>query len=165
MNAKTIGTLALLAFVAASVAYLAIDEVTGRPNDAARAEPNTPAASVAAPTAAPNHKVIAYYFHNTQRCMTCNKIERLAEAALRETFADALDAGELEWRTINMEDAPNRHFVEDYALVTSSLVLVDQHDGAQRAWVNMDKVWDLVHEDEADFKAYVTAQAHKYLES
>jgi len=187
MRAKTLGTAALLAFVAVSIGYLAIEESkTG--NDgagSAQREPRTSARDVAAVSpeapgltghaaapsspaegpAQPAHKVIAYYFHSTQRCMTCNKIERWAAETLREQFATALESGELEWRVVNMEEPPNTHFVQDYQLVASSLVLVDLRDGAQRDWTNMEKVWQYVHDDEAQFKKYVAEQARAYLES
>ncbi|MCO6437595.1 MAG: hypothetical protein J5J06_10945 [Phycisphaerae bacterium] len=187
MKVKTIGTVFLLAFVAVSVAYLVIDE-TGNDDTPAAVVAEKPALGVesrerapgggqpapanpenqmaqSAPRIESSHKVIAYYFHNTQRCMTCNKIERLSEEALREKFATALNNGDLEWRVINMEEPPNTHFVEDFHLVASSLVLVDLHDGQQRAWTNMEKVWQYVHDDEAQFKQYVADQTRKYLES
>jgi hypothetical protein len=184
MNVKFIGTIALLVFVGVSVGYLLVGESrtrAARPGDMAADGPSrTPegkAVRVAdgghttGPTTRADkedqrtHKVIAYYFHNTQRCMTCNKIERLAEEALREQFSEALKEGGLEWRTVNMEEPANTHFVQEYQLVASSLVLVDLHDGQTRAWTNMGKVWEYVHDDEAQFKRYVAEQARKYLES
>lgn len=189
MSAKSIGTIVLLAFVTVSVGYLIVsesqttdlgDSAATRPGPPqapetaaveARREPSATVGDDAAPTTSPAeaeqaaHKVIAYYFHNTQRCMTCNKIERLAEQTLRERFADALKSGALEWRTVNMEEPPNTHFVEDYQLVASSLVLVDMHDGRQRDWVTMDNVWQYVHDDETEFKRYVAEQTRAYLES
>ncbi len=189
MNVKTVGTVILLAFVAVSVGYLIMSESNSAGagdvasgQDTSRTTPegepvgaNSEAATAtgsdtapgapAAEPAQPAHKVVAYYFHNTQRCMTCNKIERLAEEALREQFAVALEEGELEWRTVNMEEPPNTHFVQDYQLVASSLVLVDLHDGEQRDWTNMEKVWQYVHDDEAEFKQYVAEQTRTYLES
>lgn len=181
MNAKALGTVVLLAFVAVSVGYLIVSELRApsaavppgeAPDAPAVAEPPTadaPAgeASSEEPSAAapPAHQVVAYYFHNTQRCKTCLKIERLAEEALRERFAPAFEAGKLEWRAVNMDEPPNAHFVSDYQLVTSSLVLVDLHDGEQRDWAKLEKVWQLVHDDEAAFKQYVAEQAREYLES
>lgn len=189
MNVKTVGTVILLAFVAVSVGYLIMSESKsadtgdvasgqgaaqippeGEPVGA-NSKPATGTSSDVVPSdqaaepAQPAHKVIAYYFHNTQRCMTCNKIERLAEEALRERFAEPLEEGELEWRVVNMEEPPNTHFVQDYQLVASSLVLVDLHDGEQREWANMEKVWQYVHDDEAQFKQYVAEQTREYLES
>ncbi len=191
MKIKHIGTGVLLTFVAVSVGYLVISEaqtgdgeqVTASADATPPATPvqdgqtgeDAPAPAVEdagngaddspAADAPRTHKVIAYYFHNTKRCMTCNKIERLAEEALREQFAEPLETGVLEWRVVNMEEPPNTHFVHDYQLVASSLVIVDVHDGEQRDWTNMEKVWQYVHDDEAAFKRYVAEQTRTYLES
>ncbi|GJM25798.1 MAG: hypothetical protein DHS20C16_22130 [Phycisphaerae bacterium] len=187
MNAKSLWTSTLLAFVAVSIGYLVISELktTDAGGDATPAlvtppnlqetevpESGRESRGVAGKNTAkntlptqPDHKVIVYYFHNTQRCMTCNKIERLAEEALREQFAAALRNGELEWHVVNMEEPPNTHFIEDYQLVASSLVLIDMHDGKQRNWTNMEKVWQYVHDDNVQFKQYVAEQVREYLES
>lgn len=183
MNIKSVGTVVLLAFVAASVGYLIVSEARVQPDESNASTSPTPASTspaaqsatssengvnpVAAEPetpAAPTHQVIAYYFHSTQRCVTCLKIEKLAEAALRDEFATAFENGEFEWHAIDMEDAPNTHFAEEYQLVTSSLVLVDFRDGQQDKWINLEKVWDYV-DDELQFEAYVTGNAREYLES
>lgn len=165
MSVKAIVTAALLAFVAVSVGYLIVSETRTVAESPAPAVSENPAAGDEAsqPVARPAHQVVAYYFHYTQRCPTCRKIERLAQEALQARFADALQRGELEWRVLNMDEPPNEHFVSDYALVASSLVLVDVHEGIQRAWTNMARVWELVH-DETAFGAYVAGQAREYLE-
>lgn len=171
----------LLAFVVISIAYLGLTEFRGPAadpqeeageteqsidaTDASGARRSTSPLAAETPRVASSHKVIAYYFHNTQRCKTCLKIERLAEEALRSQFPTSFEDGVLEWRSVNMELSPNEHFVTDFELVTSSLVLVDMRDGDQRDWVNMKEVWDLVHAEEREFKAYVTRQARLYLES
>ncbi len=184
MKAKTIGTVVLLAFVAISIGYLIVSETNdsaatdatagkGATSDRTSGPGGKEAGETAttddkgspATTAAtePSHKVIAYYFHNTMRCVTCLKIEKLAEQALREELAHAFESGELEWHALNMEEPAYQHFALDYGLVTSSLVLVSMQDGEQRDWVNMDKVWELVH-DEVAFQQYVVEQAQEYLE-
>jgi len=180
MKAKTIGTVVLLAFVAISIGYLIVSET----NDSATADATAGKGATSDRTPGPGgketgetatmddkgppattaaHKVIAYYFHNTMRCVTCLKIEELAEQALREELADAFESGELEWHALNMEEPAYQHFALDYELVTSSLVLVNMQDGEQRDWVTMDKVWQLV-DDEYAFQQYVVEQALEYLE-
>lgn len=161
MKPKTVVTLVLLGFVCVSIAYLVVSETRTE-----RKAPQ-PVASVGREPSmtAPAHKVVAYYFHNTQRCQTCLKIERLAEETLRNEFAGALAQGELEWRVLNMEEPPNEHFATDYELVTSSLVIVDLHNGEQHAWTNMERVWELVHDEEAAFREYVANQVRTYMES
>lgn len=181
MHAKNLVKGVLLTFVVVSFGYLVLAEVLKdsaipRTDDGVAVpyvateltavdESPAPSAAFQAKSERPSHRIIAYYFHNTQRCKTCLAIERLSEAALREQFGREFESGILEWRVINIEEPPNEHFVQDYGLVTSSLVLVDMQDGEQRAWINMDRVWELVHDDEAAFKHYVADQARQYLES
>lgn len=156
MSAKAVMTVGLLVFVALSVGYLVYSEV------GAAAEP-APETKPMAETG-PADRVVAYYFHTAKRCKSCLRIEELAEQALRSEFGEALREGRLEWRAVNMEAAGNEHFVRDYELVTSSLVLVDVEDGEQRAWERMDAVWELM-DDELMFHAYVVGQARAFLES
>lgn len=124
-----------------------------------------PAAS-AEPGAAPSagHVVRVYYFHTTQRCASCKKIEALSEETVREGFARELDAGALEWKSLNLDDGENRHFVQDYQLYTKSLVVVDLRDGKQTRWKNLPRIWELLRDDVA-FRQYVKREVHEYLEA
>ena len=64
---------------------------------------------------------------------------------------------------MNVEEPANEHFVEDYQLTASALVLVDTQDGEQEEWRDLERVWELVG-DELEFKAYVEAEALAFLE-
>lgn len=174
MKSKSIVTVVLLVFVGVSVACLVIQETTPTPviegelGQTAITNLETPIsddvkAQSAEPGEAKGHKLIAYYFHRTQRCYTCLTIERYAEEALKAAFPKSLNSGELEWRTVNLEEPANEHFVEDFQLAASSLVLVDTQDGKQKEWRNLERVWELVG-DELEFKAYVEAQAMPFLD-
>lgn len=176
MNPKNIATAVLLIFVAASFGYLVFTETTSseRANDGQSpsavtidvGDESLGTSSLADQSRdAPSHWIITYYFHNTQRCKTCLTIERLAEEALREEFTVEFKSGAIEWRTLNMEESPNTHFVDDYQLVTSSLVLVEIRNGEPSAWARLDRVWDLIHDDEIAFKQYVIEQARLLLEA
>ena len=63
-------------------------------------DPTSPATSgkLASP------RIIAYYFHGTARCMTCRKLEAYSEAALLSGFAEELESGVLEFRTVNVDE-------------------------------------------------------------
>ena len=174
MNAKSIVTVVLLVFVAASVAYVIIQVSPARPagesdsgqTDDQRPSPEAPAAAdptSARPDQQADHKLIAYYFHRTQRCRTCRTIEAYSGETLKDAFAAALATGELEWRTVNVEEAANEHFVQDYQLASGALVLVKTRGGEQEDWRNLDRVWELVG-DEAEFKAYVEAEVTAFME-
>jgi hypothetical protein len=89
-------------------------------------------------------KLVAYYFHATQRCATCMAIESYSKDALQAKYGDALRKGIIEWRVVDVEQPKNRHFAQDYRLYTSSLVLVKFNNGKQGQWRTLDKTWDLV---------------------
>lgn len=121
------------------------------------------APSPEAPEPRTDHKLIAYYFHRTQRCQTCLTIEAYTEEALNEAFPDALETGELEFRTVNLDEPANEHFVDDFELAASSLVLVDYLDGEKIAWRNLPRVWELFG-NERRFKDYVESETSLFLE-
>jgi len=78
-------------------------------------------------------------------------------------FPDELKSGKLELRVVNYEKPENRHFIEDYKLVTKSLILVKLVDGKQTEWTNLKLVWQLYKNEEAFFN-YVNQEVRKYLD-
>jgi hypothetical protein len=119
----------------------------------------------AAQPAAPNpgqHKVIAYYFHTNTRCSTCIKIEQYSHEAIEQGFPNELKNGTLEMRIVNYENPENRHFMQDYKLVSKSLVLVNLVNGKQTKWTNLKLVWQLTGHKDA-FLNYVRKEVRTYL--
>ena len=114
------------------------------------------------PTSTPAQKVIVYYFHGTNRCPTCLKMEAYAAEAVGTGFSGPLERGDLEWRVVNTDAPENKHFVEDYKLYTRSLVIVKVRNGKQIEWKNLEKIWDLVN-DKRDFIKYVQEEISTYL--
>jgi hypothetical protein len=151
MQGKRIITASLLVFVAASLAYLGIDTLRSR---------SQPTAAQA--DAGPD-RVIAYYFHGTQRCHTCLTIEAYTGAAIQAGFGDELASGRLEWRVVNIDEPENEHFVRDFGLTTRSVVLVEIRDGKPAAWRNLDQVWELVSYEQ-EFTEYIQAQTRDFLD-
>lgn len=99
-------------------------------------------------------KVIAYYFHRTMRCPTCLSIEQQAREAVETAYSEELNSGKLEWHAVNIEEEGNEHFESDFALSSSSLVLVQMDGDDVAAWKNLERVWELV-EDPLGFQEYV----------
>ena len=99
-----------------------------------------------------NAKVIAYYFHGTFRCSTCRTIEEYSHAAIQTYFAKELGNGSLEFRPVNVDEPENKHFIQDYQLVTRSLVLSLVSDGKEKKWKNLPEVWKLVRDKERFFQ-------------
>ncbi len=115
-----------------------------------------------ASTQSATHKVIAYYFHTNTRCSTCIKIEAYSKEAIEKGFADELKNGTLEMRVVNYETPENRHFMQDYKLVSKSLVLVNTVNGKKTEWTNLKMVWQLTGRKDA-FLNYVRKEVRGYL--
>jgi hypothetical protein len=111
---------------------------------------------------AQNSKLIAYYFHGTFRCTTCRTIEEYSHDAIQAYFAKELRKGRLEFRPVNVEEPGNKHFIQDYQLVTRSLVLSLLSDGREKKWKNLADVWKLVR-DKDKFFQYVKDEVAKLL--
>lgn len=114
------------------------------------------------PAAAVSDGVVAFYFHGNTRCATCKKIEAYADEAIHQGFVQALDTSALTWRVVNIEEPENRHFVEDFQLVTRSVVLAEYRDGNLVRWENLEKVWQLVR-DKDGFTSYVQDETREFL--
>jgi hypothetical protein len=108
------------------------------------------------------HKVIAYYFHTNTRCSTCIKIEAYSKEAIDKGFPEEIKNGTLEMRIVNYERPQNRHFMQDYKLVSKSLILVNTVNGKQTEWTNLKLVWQLTGNKEA-FLNYVRKEVRNYL--
>ena len=107
-------------------------------------------------------RLVVYYFHTTQRCASCRKLEAYAKEAVDTGFPAELKAGRVVWRVVNVEEAGNEHFVKDYQLYTKSLVLVEEGEDGQTRWKNLEKVWALLN-DKKGYLAYVQAETRAYL--
>jgi hypothetical protein len=174
MRVKTIVTVLLLAFVAVSLGFMIFKE--GRVQQAEKAAPEkqsrvlndgktgkaTPDTPGKLQSRNQQSKVVVYYFHGNTRCFTCRAIENFSRAAVGNGFPDELQKGSLEFRAINVEEPSNEHFVRDYQLVTRSVVLVRYSDGKQVKWKNLDRVWELVRDNDA-FARYVQTETKQFL--
>lgn len=145
---KRIAVVLLLVFVLGSVAWAIHRE------HAAKA----PAAAVTAPEAVPasDNALTVYYFHGTQRCMTCNRIEELTEKALESGFAAELKAGKIVFRSVNVDEPANEHFIKDFAL-DSKIVCMRKGEKLEK----FPEVWTLVRDPEK-FAAYIQAGVEQF---
>ena len=109
-----------------------------------------------------DHSVIVYYFHGKFRCGTCKRIEKLTNEAVTESFANGIRTGLVEVKVINVDKEENSHFSRDYKLFTNSVVVSDIVNGQEKQWKNLQKVWELVHNEEA-FKKYIRNEIKAYL--
>ena len=123
----------------------------------------TPARSEDVTSEASDSEIIAYYFHGNFRCGTCRKLEAYSKEAITKGFVDELKSGQLIWRTVNTDEKENKHFTEDFQLVTKSVVLVEYRNGKVERFKNLKLVWQLVG-DEDGFIRYVRNETRTFLE-
>lgn len=121
------------------------------------------AATESADKPTPSKAVVtkAYYLHNTFRCETCQSIEEQARRTIEEDFAKEIKAGTLVFASLNVDDKPYEHYLDDFKLTSASLVLTDDR-GPYGHWKMLPRTWDLVH-DPAAFRDYVFKETQAYL--
>ncbi len=120
-------------------------------------------ATVGSQDSAPTTRVVAYYFHGDVRCATCRKIEAYTAEAIRAGFPEEIDSGRLEWRVVNTDQPGNAHFVDDFELVTKSVVLVAYRGEEVERFENLRLIWQLVR-DRDGFLRYVREATRDFLQ-
>jgi hypothetical protein len=123
------------------------------------------AASPDAPDANVPHtsKLVVYYFHGDMRCSTCRKFESYTKQALDTYFAKELASGQILWQVVNVDKKGNSHYVDDYKLITRSVVLSQVTEGKETRWQNLDQIWKKVR-DKNDFMLYIKDSIDKFRE-
>jgi hypothetical protein len=159
MKPKTIISAVLLIFVAVSAGFLVFKEST-------KSKKQTPAknapAAIPKDNAARDDVLIVYFFHGRARCKSCKIIEAFGKKTLESRFADELKSGRIVWRDIDLDEPENRHFVQDYQILSISLVISDMHGKEQKQWKNLEQVWDLLNNENA-FIDYVQKEIEAWL--
>ena len=107
-------------------------------------------------------QVVVYYFHGNARCPSCYKLEQFAKEALEQNFAGEIKSGKIVFKIVNIDKPGNDHFVADYQLYTKSVVLSLVKDGRQVRYKNLEKVWDLLR-DQEQYHAYIRDQIKPFL--
>jgi hypothetical protein len=119
----------------------------------------------ARPDAVESHRqIVVYYFHGTRRCRTCLSIEATAHDLISSRFAAQLQSGEMIWKVVNYDEPENEHFIKDFGLVSSSLVIVEMKEGEPVEYEVLQKAWPLAH-DKPGFDYYVEQSVLKHLGS
>lgn len=110
--------------------------------------------SVSSIANAAKNKFTVYYFHGTMRCPTCHKIELYTNEAMIENFKNNKN---IVFKSVNIDDVQNQHFITDYNLYTKSVVVVDEKNN----WKNLDKIWTLTG-NEYEFKNYISDEINSF---
>ena len=135
MNAFNLTRYALLALVAVSLGAWAVRTWSSSGSGDSSAVVSKPL---------PADGVVVINFHGATRCASCEEIGKEANAVVEKDFASDLQSGRMTWQVINYDEPANRHYVQDYGLVSSTVVVVRREGGRDAVWRRLDAVWDHV---------------------
>ena len=157
MHPKKIITTVLLIFVAVSIVFLLMPDSD---TTIVVSDPTVVEQGDSSPV--PEDRLLVYYLHGNIRCQTCETLEVLSQKAVLSNFEDQISKGTIEWKVVNYEDSGNDHFLKDFDISFQSLVIVDVKENKQLHHENLDKIWELVHDEEA-YLAYVKTKIDEHL--
>lgn len=156
MKNKHIISIVLIAFVAFTAAAMIYQEFQSQSN-------HTNSQEIAAldSNILPEQCVV-YYFYGDQRCVTCMKLEAYTEEALKTHFSNELDSNRIVWKTVNIDQPENQHFITDFELDAKTVVVADLRNGDVNRWKKLNDTWQLVGSHDS-FIDYVQAETQMYL--
>jgi hypothetical protein len=129
---KSILTIALLLFVAASIA-VPIFRGAAQPKNAPLAElaPDRPDA------------IVVCYLRSKFRCPACTTLEACSRDVVEQQFAAEAVAGTIVWKAIDYQKPGNEHFLSDFQLPTGGIVLVEFQNGKLVRLKSLLHAWNL----------------------
>lgn len=124
-----------------------------------------PAWSVASdedPAGRPARRVVAAYFHRTQRCPTCLKVGDAIERVIRENFAAELRDGRLASKQLDFQDPTNASYVSTFRINGPTFLILLVEDDRVVAWKPAPRTWGLLG-DPAALSHYIQAEIRSVL--
>lgn len=110
---------------------------------------------------APKDRIVAMYFHRTERCPTCKKMGAYSEEAIKKAFAKQLKDGTVEFRNIDFQDSKNARLAKGYKIQGPALIVAKIADNRVAAYKDLDGIWERVT-DKPKFLKYVEENITAY---
>ena len=103
---------------------------------------------------APADRVVAMYFHRTQRCPTCLKMGSYAEEAVKKGFAKQVKEKSVQFYYIDFQDKKNAGLTKGYKISGPALIVAKIKGKKLKEFKDLEDIWDKVA-DKPDFLKYV----------
>ncbi len=104
----------------------------------------------------PEDGIVVTYFTTDVRCPSCRKIEQLTRKTVESQFSDAVSDGLIVFRVVNTDREENAHFLDEYNLVSKTVIISQREGGEETGWQNLQDVW-LKLDDDVEFSNYLVA--------
>ncbi len=111
----------------------------------------------------PKDRVVAMYFHRTERCPTCRKLGSYAEEAVKEAFAKELKAGVVEFHFIDFQDKQNAKLTKAYEIGAPALIITRVSNNKVAELRDLKEMWAKASDKKA-FQQYVRDSITAYRE-
>ncbi len=112
--------------------------------------------------AKPKDRVIAMYFHRTQRCPTCLKMGSYTEEAIKSAFEEQLKEGTVEFHYVDFQNQKNAALTKGYKITGPSLIVVSVKDNKAKEYRNLKQIWTKVQK-KPEFLKYVQSNIQSCL--
>ena len=109
----------------------------------------------------PKDRVVAMYFHRTQRCPTCRKMGSYTEEAIKTGFSQQLKDRTVQFHYVDFQNKKNAALVKGYKIKGPALVVAHIKDKKVKEYRNLEKIWTKVRE-KPEFVKYVRENIDKY---
>jgi len=86
-------------------------------------------------------RIQVFYFHRSFRCIGCINVEAAAYEAVSIDHSEDVQAGKLEWHSINCDDPQHSHYVTEYDLYTQELIFVEMRNAVPVRNEKIPEVW------------------------
>ena len=94
-------------------------------------------------------KLLVYYFHLTNRCPTCIKIEATTQKVLKENFNTEMENGTIVFKSFNVEVPENKTISEKYQAYGATLALTKLTNGKEQIEDMTNFAFTKIHNEEA----------------
>ena len=112
----------------------------------------TTAINAAQAADAPKDRVIAMYFHRTERCPTCRKMGSYSEEAVKTAFAEEIKKGRVAFHFIDFQDPKNARYTKAYDISGPALIVAKIANNKVASYYNLEEIWSNVGDKEAFFR-------------
>ena len=111
---------------------------------------------------APADRVVAMYFHRTERCPTCRKMGSYSEEAVKTGFREHLKGGTVAFYYVDFQDKKNAKLVKGYDVSGPALIVAKIKGKKVKDYKDLDDIWTHVTDKKA-FLKYVQENVSAYI--
>ena len=114
--------------------------------------------------APPENTFLVTYFHGNKRCTTCNNMEVFTRKSLDRYFEEDIQSQSMKMQVLNWQRDENAFYVMQYNLMGNAIIVSEIHNGLEKRFKNLSKIWDVAHDEKA-FIEYVHKEVKSFMEA